>query len=334
MMTPTMKSTLATLVAASIGAAAWLSPAAAQDAWRGIDLAPPPGEIAPADAAPPAPENLPEPDWTPARHQHRRRDDRRLPREQRAAAQPAATAWTAQNNADGSSALSVKQPLSPFWDARVGADINVAGPSTALSAADAAATRIRRRRTQSQSGGTAWAAMTAPGVGSIWDKTAIEARVDPGADQTKLGTSLSKSVPLAGNQYSLTLQNGYNVIQQGSLPVIGFNGRPTRSYETDQSAQAEHHRHRHQPHRRPDAGDHRRQMAAQDRRRAESCSAASTSPARSAKRCRAWPTRASPPASSTAGSRNVDFTSHDRNRRRKIGACRILAAMSVKIALR
>eukprot|EP01035_Chromulina_nebulosa_P012797 gene12797-17058_t len=78
--------------------------------------------------------------------------------------------------------------------------------------------------------------LKAPGVASIWDKTSIEARIDPGHDQSKLATSLSKAVPLAGNQYSLTLQNGYNVIQQAGLPVIGFNGRPTRSYETDQSA--------------------------------------------------------------------------------------------------
>jgi hypothetical protein len=77
--------------------------------------------------------------------------------------------------------------------------------------------------------------MTAPGVGSIWDKTAVEARVDPGQENSKLGTSLSKSLPL-GDQYSLTLQNGYNVTQQGILPVPGVVARPTRSYETEQSA--------------------------------------------------------------------------------------------------
>jgi len=87
----------------------------------------------------------------------------------------------------------------------------------------------------SQSSGTAWAAITAPGVGPIWDKTAIEARVDPGQEQSKIGTSLSKSVPLS-EQYSLTLQNGYNVIQQGFVPVPGIIGHPARNYETDQSA--------------------------------------------------------------------------------------------------
>jgi hypothetical protein len=86
-----------------------------------------------------------------------------------------------------------------------------------------------------QSSGTAWAAVTAPGAGSIWDQTAIEARVDPGQEQSKLGTSLSKSVPFS-EQYSLTLQNGYDVIQQGIVPVPGIVPRPARNYQTEQSA--------------------------------------------------------------------------------------------------
>jgi hypothetical protein len=232
MMTTTIKSTISTLVAAPIGAAAWLTPVSAQDAWRGIDLAPPPGEV--AVDAPPPPQNLPEPDWT-LLDTSRAPVAIASPREQHAATKAAGSAWTTQKNADGSSAVAVKQSLLPFWDTRVGADLNVASQPTAYSAADAYRNQFGSG-TQSTSGGSAWAAMTAPGVGSIWDKTAIEARVDPLTDQSKLGTSFSKSVPLAGDQYSLTLQNGYNVIQQGSVPIIGFNGRATRSYETDQLA--------------------------------------------------------------------------------------------------
>jgi hypothetical protein len=86
-----------------------------------------------------------------------------------------------------------------------------------------------------QSSGSAWAAVTAPGAGAIWDKTAVEARVDPSQDQSKLGTSLSKSLPL-NQQYSLTLQNGYNVTQQGIAPLPGVAGRTDRNYQTDQSA--------------------------------------------------------------------------------------------------
>jgi hypothetical protein len=96
--------------------------------------------------------------------------------------------------------------------------------------------KVANGGSEPQSSGTAWAAVTAPGVGSIWDKTAVEARVDPLQDQSKLGTSLSKSLSLS-DQYSLTLQNGYNVIQQGVGPAPGLAGRTTRNYETGQSAQ-------------------------------------------------------------------------------------------------
>ena len=46
---------------------------------------------------------------------------------------------------------------------------------------------------------------------------------------------LSKTVPLA-DQYSLSLQHGYNVIQQGMVPVPGSGAHATRTSETDQSA--------------------------------------------------------------------------------------------------
>jgi hypothetical protein len=233
MMATTLRSRLSTPLAALIGAAAPLAQAWAEDPWRGLDLAPPPGEIGPVEPAAPAKLDFAEPDWT-LLDTSRAPAAKAAPREQPVQA-AAGSGWTSQKNADGSAAVSVKQPLLPFWDTRVGADLNVAGQPSARSASEAYRQQFGSG-TPSTSGGSAWAAMTAPGVGSIWDQTAIEARVDPLADQSKLGTSFSKSVPLAGNQYSLTLQNGYNVIQQGSVPVIGFNGRATRSYETDQLA--------------------------------------------------------------------------------------------------
>jgi len=140
--------------------------------------------------------------------------------------------WSSKDNPNGS-AVSVKQPISPFWDARIGADMTVTRQPATMS--ELLAEKAANGGSEPQSGGTAWAAVTAPGVGAIWDKTAIEARVDPSQDQSKLGTSVSKSLPL-GEQYSLTLQNGYNVIQQGLVPVPGSAGRTTRNYETEQSA--------------------------------------------------------------------------------------------------
>ena len=141
--------------------------------------------------------------------------------------------WSANDKPNGSKAVAVKQPVSPFLDARVGADMTVARqPATA---SELLSDKLANGGSQPQSSGTAWAAITAPGVGSIWDKTSVEARVDPSQESSKLGTSLSKSLPLS-EQYSLTLQNGYNVTQQGIVAVPGIAGRPVRNYETEQSA--------------------------------------------------------------------------------------------------
>lgn len=140
--------------------------------------------------------------------------------------------WSSQDKTNGS-ALSVKQPISPFWDARIGADMTVTRQPSTMS--ELLSEKVANGGSEPQSSGTAWAAVTAPGVGSIWDKTAIEARVDPLQDQSRLGTSVSKSLSFS-EQYSLTLQNGYDVIQQGNIPVPGLAGRTMRNYETDQSA--------------------------------------------------------------------------------------------------
>ncbi|WP_375787328.1 hypothetical protein ACE10Z_07345 [Bradyrhizobium sp. Pha-3] len=142
--------------------------------------------------------------------------------------------WSTNNNANGSSAVSVKQSISPFLDTRIGADMTVAKQGT-MTTSEQLSERLANGGSLPQSGGSAWASISAGGVASIWDKTSIEARVDPGADQSKVGTSLSKSVPLS-EQYSLTLQSGYNLIQQGVVPVPGVDGHPSRSYDTDQSA--------------------------------------------------------------------------------------------------
>jgi hypothetical protein len=146
----------------------------------------------------------------------------------------ATTSWSSSEGPNGS-AVSVKESLSSFLDTRIGADMNVSRQPATLTESQILAEKLANGGSLPQSSGTAWAAITAPGVGSIWDKTAVEARIDPGQEQSRLGTSLSKSVPL-NEGYSLTLENGYNLIQQGVVPVPGIIGRPVRSYETEQSA--------------------------------------------------------------------------------------------------
>jgi hypothetical protein len=150
------------------------------------------------------------------------------------AAGGADTAWSANEKANGTSAVSVKQSITPFWDTRIGADMTVARQGTATTS-ELLSEKLANGGSLPQSSGTAWAAITAPGVASIWDKTSVEARVDPGSEQSRLGTSLSKSLPLS-EQYSVTLKNDYNLIQQGIVPVPGIVSHPARSYETDQSA--------------------------------------------------------------------------------------------------
>ena len=143
--------------------------------------------------------------------------------------------WSSKDKTNGSAAVSVKQPLTPFWDTRIGADMTVTREPATLTGSELLSERLANGGSAPQSSGSAWAAISAPGVGSVWDKTAVEARVDPAQDTSKLGTSISKSVPL-GEQTSLTLQNGYNVIQQGIVPVPGIPGRPLQKHETEQSA--------------------------------------------------------------------------------------------------
>ena len=141
--------------------------------------------------------------------------------------------WSSNLNGNGTSAVTVKQQISPFLDTRVGADMTVARQGTTTS--EQLAERLANGGSLPQSGGSAWASISAPGVASVWDKTSVEARVDPGAEQSKIGTSMSKQVPLS-EQYSVTLQNGINMTQQGVVPVPGVVGRPSRSYDTEQSA--------------------------------------------------------------------------------------------------
>ena len=131
----------------------------------------------------------------------------------------------------------MKQSVSAFADtgvdARVGADMTVVRQPSTLS--ELLSEKALNGGNEPQSGGAAWATIAVPGAGSLWDKTAMEARLDPSQDQSKLGTSLSKSLEL-GEQYSLTLQNGYNLMQQGAVPVPGLGGHPGRNFETEQSA--------------------------------------------------------------------------------------------------
>ena len=137
--------------------------------------------------------------------------------------------WSSRQKEYGA-AVSVKRPISPFLNTQVGADMTVVRQPQTL--AELLAEKATNGGNEPQSSGTAWASASAPGVGSIWDKTTVEARIDPSQDQSRLGTTLSKSLTLS-EQYSLILQNGYN-LTQGFAPTPGVAGHS--SYGTEQSA--------------------------------------------------------------------------------------------------
>jgi hypothetical protein len=141
------------------------------------------------------------------------------------------SAWSRTDRPDGFSTVTVKQAVLPLWDTRVGADFNIAGQAPAAVPLPEKLAADGR-----QSAGTAWATTSAPGLGPVWDKTAVEARLDPAQDQTRLGTTISKSVPLAGEAASLQVQGGYNVTDQAGLPLLGAPPRIQRSYGMDETA--------------------------------------------------------------------------------------------------
>lgn len=126
-----------------------------------------------------------------------------------ASAQSASTApgdvfSTRKDTRDGSTSGTVGARLPTAWDARLGLDVATAPPPAVLDDPY----RPPQAPGKDTGSGSAWANATLPGLG--WDKTALEARLDPAQERGKLTTTLSRSVPL-GDALSLTVQNSYAV---------------------------------------------------------------------------------------------------------------------------
>ena len=149
------------------------------------------------------------------------------------AKQPDGPAWSRNNRDNGSSSVAIKSDASPFLDARVGANFDVAR-TPAATMADSLSEKMRVGETPTNSTGSAWASMTGPGVPHVWDKTAVDVSMDGATEQGKVGTTLSRSVPLADNAYSVTLQNAYRLTQPAPTPLTGV--QETRTLEIERSA--------------------------------------------------------------------------------------------------
>jgi hypothetical protein len=108
---------------------------------------------------------------------------------------------------DGSAAMTVGRRLPTEWDTRIGTDVSLAAP------AGVAASESLLRTSPDRSSGAVWGNLTMPGVRPLgFDKTSVEARLDAGKDEGRLGATLSRSVPI-NEVMSVTVQNSYSVKQ-------------------------------------------------------------------------------------------------------------------------
>jgi hypothetical protein len=119
--------------------------------------------------------------------------------------------WHRVEKLDGSSSVSVKKELPTAWDAKIGADFGFG------SQPDPSQQPLPSPKEPNS--GAAWAKIRVPGVAMI------DARIEPGPDRQKLGTTVSRSLPL-GSNYSLTLQNSYTVTEGVHAPTAPAAGGP------------------------------------------------------------------------------------------------------------
>jgi hypothetical protein len=118
-----------------------------------------------------------------------------------------ATFGNRTEKSDGSVAMSIGRRLPTQWETKVGVDASLAPDSTAPGMAPYGLNG------SSSSSGALWGSMSGPSVAPlVYDKTAIDARVDSGKEQGKVGATLSRTVPL-GNTFSVTVRDNYSVTQ-------------------------------------------------------------------------------------------------------------------------
>lgn len=113
----------------------------------------------------------------------------------------------------GAETYSFKRTL-PTLDARVGADLGTGVSPSSYYEPD------RPIASADRNTGAAWASV------DVSSSASVDARVDPGADQGRLATTLKHSVPIGG-KYSLTLQNSTGVTNtMGGVAATAPPGLP------------------------------------------------------------------------------------------------------------
>lgn len=150
-------------------------------------------------------------------------------------AQSGATQWNRTERRDGSAAITAKRQLPTVWDTRVGVDLNVAPQPSPIETPE----RLLAATSSDRSDGAAWASTTAPALNFPigWDKASIDARLDPAQEQGKLGSRVSKSVPL-NEQLSVTMESGFAIthLRTQPLPSELSGGHAATIYDTERLA--------------------------------------------------------------------------------------------------
>lgn len=109
---------------------------------------------------------------------------------------------------DGSSSLTIGRKLSSPWDTKIGTDISLAAPVGTVTS-----DYVLNNGSPDRSTGSVWGNLTMQHIAPPgFDKTSVEARVDPGKDEGKLGATVSRSLPI-NPDLSITLQNSTSIKQ-------------------------------------------------------------------------------------------------------------------------
>ena len=122
---------------------------------------------------------------------------------------------------DGSAAMTIGRRLPMAWETKVGTDVSLAAPE-----GTAASENLSRGAAPDRSSGSVWGNLTVPVLRPLGiDKTSVEARLDAGKDEGKLGATLSRSMPIT-QDLSVTLQNNYSVTRSLAGGTIATPGIP------------------------------------------------------------------------------------------------------------
>jgi len=107
-------------------------------------------------------------------------------------------------NIDGSASYNLSYALPTQWEAKVGADFSCAGDNPYVPGA------------QEAGGGAAWARLKLPSsLLPLWENGALNARIDPLAQERTVTTTFGRAVPLA-HGIALKIENSYGITQNAA----------------------------------------------------------------------------------------------------------------------